>query len=163
MSSLIGEPFQVSSYPVPTKTRQEKAHHPIYVSYGHNYSDHATVTVQAEGIHVVDVSFLDSCWKLVNRDLIFQLSELHPVVSHTCGSNVTFSGPANSRCTSEDDGGICTTYAVVSSAPEVAAKNKDRTVWIMRQKISGGTLGKSEKREVVVCHAHENIPGYILH
>jgi hypothetical protein len=90
------------------------------------------------------------------------LSELHPVVSHTCGSNVTFSGPANSRRTSDDDGRICTTYAAVSSAPEVAVKNRDRTVWIMKQKISGNSLGKSEKREVVVCHAHEHIPGYAL-
>ncbi|KAG1756596.1 uncharacterized protein EDB91DRAFT_1093491 [Suillus paluster] len=134
MSSSIGEPFQVSSYPVPTKRTHEKVHHPTYVSYSYNFSRHATVTVQAEGIHIVD------------------LSELHTVVSHTCGSNVTFSGPASSRCTSEDGGRICTTYAVVSSAPEVAVKNRDRTVWIMKQKMSGGALGKSEKREIVMPH-----------
>ncbi|KAG2157287.1 hypothetical protein DEU56DRAFT_12959 [Suillus clintonianus] len=134
MSSLIGEPFQVSSYSVPTKTRHEKAHNPTCVSYSRDFSGHATVTVQAEGIHIVD------------------LSELHTVASHTCGSNVTFSGPASSRCTPEDGGRICTTYAVISSAPEVAVKNRNRTVWIMKQKISGGTLGKSDKREIVVPH-----------
>ncbi|KAG0705987.1 hypothetical protein DFH29DRAFT_904566 [Suillus ampliporus] len=134
MSSPIGEPFQVASYPVPTKRKHKNVHHPTYVTYNYNFTCHATVTVQTEGIHVVD------------------LSELHTVVSHTCGSNVTFSGPASSRCTSEDDGRICTTYAVVSSAPEVAVKNRDRTVWIMKQKMSGGAMGKSEKREIVVPH-----------
>ncbi|KAG2041673.1 hypothetical protein BDR03DRAFT_945379 [Suillus americanus] len=134
MSSLIGEPFQVSSYPVPTKTRHEKVHNPTYASYSRDFPGHATVTVQAEGIHIID------------------LSELHTVASHTCGSNVTFSGPASSRCTPEDDGRICTTYALVSSAPEVAVDNRNRTVWIMKQKILGGTLGKSDKREVVLPH-----------
>lgn len=134
MSSLIGEPFQVSSYTVATKTRHEKVHSPTCVSYNRDFSGHTTVTVQAEGIHIID------------------LSELHTVASHTCGSNVTFSGPASSRCTPVDDGRICTTYAIVSSAPEVAVKNRDRTVWIMKQKILGGTLGKSDKREIVLPH-----------
>ncbi|KAG1905904.1 uncharacterized protein F5891DRAFT_1274949 [Suillus fuscotomentosus] len=134
MSSLIGEPFQVSSYPVPTKIRHEKVHNPTYASYGRDFPGHATVTVQAEGIHIVD------------------LSELHTVASHTCGSNVAFSGPASSRCTLEDDERICTTYALVSSAPEVAVKNRDRTVWIVKQKILGGTSGKSDKREIVLPH-----------
>lgn len=134
MSSLIGEPFQVSSYPVPTKARHEKANNSTYASYSRGFPGHATVTVQAEGIHIVD------------------LSELHTVASYTCGSNVTFSGPASSRCTPEDDGRICTTYALVSSAPEVAVKNRDRTIWIMKQKILGGTLGKSDKREIVLPH-----------
>ncbi|KAG1891199.1 hypothetical protein F4604DRAFT_1989301, partial [Suillus subluteus] len=107
---------------------------PTYASYSRDFLGHATVTVQAEGIHIID------------------LSELHTVASHTCGSNVTFSGPASSRCTLEDDGRICTTYALVSSAPEVAVKNRDRTVWIMKQKILGGTLGKSDKREIVLPH-----------
>ncbi|KAG1877931.1 hypothetical protein DFJ58DRAFT_11780 [Suillus subalutaceus] len=141
MSSLIGEPFQVSSYPVLTKTRHEKVHNPTYASYSRDFLGHATVTVQAEGIHIID------------------LSELHTVASHTCGSNVTFSGPASSRCTPEDDGRICTTYALVSSAPEVAVKNRDRTVWIMKQKILGGTLGKSDKREILpheVAHIYSD-------
>lgn len=154
MSSLIGEPFQVSSYPVPTKIRHEKVHNPIYASYSRDFPGHATVTVQAEGIHIVDVSFLDSCRDALMEILYFQLSELHTVASHTCGSNVAFSGPASSRCALEDDERICTTYALVSSAPEVAVKNRDRTVWIMKQKILGGTLGKSDKREIVVCLAH---------
>lgn len=92
------------------------------------------MTVQAEGIHIID------------------LSELHTVASHTCGSNVAFSGPAISRCTLEADGRICTTYALVSSAPEVTVKNRDRTLWIMKQKILGGTFGKSDKREIVLSH-----------
>ncbi|KAG2054758.1 hypothetical protein BDR06DRAFT_1007596 [Suillus hirtellus] len=133
MSSLIGEPFQVSSYPVPTKIRREKAHDPTYASYSCDFPGHATVTVQEKGV---------------------DLSELHTVASHTCGSNVAFSGPASSRCTLEDDERICTTYALVSSAPEFAVKNRDRTVWIMKQNILGGTLGKSDKREIVVCLAH---------
>lgn len=134
MSSLIGEPFQALSYPVPTKTRHEAVNNHTYASYSRDFPSHATVTVQAEGLHIVD------------------LSELHTVASHTCGSNVTFSGPASSRWTPEDDGRICTTYALVSSAPEVAVKNRDRTVWIMKQKILGGTLGKSDKREIVLPH-----------
>ncbi|KAG2078131.1 hypothetical protein BDR04DRAFT_1226911 [Suillus decipiens] len=134
MSSLIGEPFQVSSYPVPTKTRHAKIHNSKYASYNRDFPGHATVTVQAEGIHIVD------------------LSELHTVASHTCGSNVVFSGPATSRCTLEDDGRTCTTYALVSSAPEIDVKNRDRTVWIMKQKILGGTSGKNDKREIVLPH-----------
>jgi len=150
MSSLIGEPFQVSSYPVPTKTRHQKAHNLTYASYSREFPGHATVTVQAEGIHIIDVSFLNSCRDALMVIFYFQLSELHTVASHTCGSNVAFSGPAISRCTPEADGRICTTYALVSSAPEVTVKNRDRTLWIMKQKILGGTLGKSDKREIVV-------------
>jgi hypothetical protein len=163
MSSLIGEPFQALSYPVPTKTRHEAVNNHTYASYSRDFPSHATVTVQAEGLHIVDVSFLGSCRDALMEISCFQLSELHTVASHTCGSNVTFSGPASSRWTPEDDGRICTTYALVSSAPEVAVKNRDRTVWIMKQKILGGTLGKSDKREIVVCLAHENIPSHGLH
>ncbi|KAG1827107.1 uncharacterized protein BJ212DRAFT_1474290 [Suillus subaureus] len=134
MSSLIGEPFQVSSYPISTKTRHDKVHNPTYASYSRDFPGHATVTVQAEGIHIID------------------LSELHTVASHTCGSNVAFSGPASSRCTPEGDGRVCTTYALISSAPEVAVKNRNRTVWIMKQKILGGTLDKSDKHEIVLPH-----------
>ena len=66
MSSLLGEPFLLANYPVPPQNIPKspgtfKTHSHRYVGVQGSRSDHgegfATVTVQGDGIHVLEVPF----------------------------------------------------------------------------------------------------------
>ena len=63
MSIAIGEPFLLSSYDVPLwESSGSRSHHGIYVAHesssgakAKSREGFATVTVQGDGVHVVDV------------------------------------------------------------------------------------------------------------
>ncbi|KAI6127386.1 hypothetical protein EDD16DRAFT_1702467 [Pisolithus croceorrhizus] len=131
MSSSIGEPFQLYS----TNTSAKKFSHnsrPVYTTYNPKFRKHVTLTIQGDGIHVVD------------------LENLHSVVSHSVGDHVSFSAPAFSRSIAEgDDTRFSVTYAVIKQAPEVVKANRERTIWIMKQTLTGLRVAKDERKSVV--------------
>ncbi|KAG6331869.1 hypothetical protein ID866_7220, partial [Astraeus odoratus] len=96
---------------------------------------------RTEGIHVVDVE------------------NIHSVVSHSIGDHVSFSAPAFSRSVVEDNVRSSITYAVIKQAPEVAKAECERTIWIMKQTLSGARVAKDEKKVVVVPHPPIRICG----
>ncbi|KAL4076358.1 hypothetical protein J3A83DRAFT_4226738 [Scleroderma citrinum] len=131
MNSIIGEPFLLYSCNTQIKKGGPSARS-IYTSYNPKFRGHATLTTQADGIRIVDVE------------------NIHPVVSHSVGDHVSFAAPALSRCVPEDDDAqLSVTYAVIKQAPEVAKENKERTIWIMKQPLSGPRVTKEEKKVVV--------------
>ncbi|KAI6040445.1 hypothetical protein EDC04DRAFT_2894173 [Pisolithus marmoratus] len=131
MSSSIGEPFQLYS----TNTSAKKFNlnnRPVYTTYNPRFRRHATLTIQGDGIHVVDVE------------------NLHSVVSHSVGDHVSFSAPAFSRSTVEEDNiRFSITYAVIKQAPQVAKADRERTIWIMKQTLAGLRVAKDERKSVV--------------
>lgn len=132
MSSSIGEPFQLYSTNTSAKNFSLNSR-PVYTTYNPNFRKHVTLTIQGDGIHVVDVD------------------SLHSVVSHSVGDHVSFSAPAFSRSIAEgDDVRFSVTYAVIKQAPEVVKANRERTIWIMKQTLSGLRVAKDERKSVVV-------------
>ncbi|KAH7887398.1 hypothetical protein F5I97DRAFT_1941864 [Phlebopus sp. FC_14] len=99
--------------------------------YDKNFRGYATVTAQGEGIHVWD------------------LDSIHSVASHSVGEHVTFSAPAFSRCVVEDRARLAVSYAVIRQAPDVSMADCERTIWIMKQSLSG-LQQKANKRKTVV-------------
>lgn len=49
---------------------------------------------------------------------------------------------------------MAVTYAVVKQAPEVAKVDQERTIWIMKQPLSGSRVVKEARKVVVVCPFH---------
>lgn len=131
MSSSIGEPFQLYS----TNTSAKKLSlnsRLVYTAYNPRFRRHATLTIQGDGIHVVDVE------------------NLHSVVSHSVGDHVSFSAPAFTRSVVEDNNiRFSVTYAVIKQAPEIIKANRERTVWIMKQTLAGLRVTKDERKSVV--------------
>lgn len=90
-----------------------------------------------------------------------QVENLHSVASHSIGDHASFSAPAFSRCVVENDTRLSVTYAVIKHAPEVAVADRERTVWIMKQTLSGPRIMKDEKKTVVVRIF--KVFGFVLH
>jgi len=67
------------------------------------------------------------------------------------GDHVSFAAPALSRRVLEDDVQMAVTYAIVRQAPEVAIEERRRTIWIMKQPLSGTCVVKEARKVVVVC------------
>ncbi|KIO12389.1 hypothetical protein M404DRAFT_675144 [Pisolithus tinctorius Marx 270] len=134
MSSSIGEPFQLYS----TNTSAKKLSlnsRLVYTTYNPRFRRHATLTIQGDGIHVVDVE------------------NLHSVVSHSVGDHVSFSAPAFTRSVVEDNNiRFSITYAVIKQAPEIVKADRERTIWIMKQTLAGLRVTKDERKSVVVRH-----------
>ncbi|KAH7912953.1 hypothetical protein BJ138DRAFT_1003417 [Hygrophoropsis aurantiaca] len=106
----------------------------IYVASDEISDGHVTVTTQGEGIHIL------------------KLSTLHPIASHAFGPHTSFSGPAISKHTVEDDTKFSTTYAIVESSPEITKQTKGRILWRMKQNISTGSSSNCEKQSEVLDH-----------
>ncbi|KIJ69813.1 hypothetical protein HYDPIDRAFT_178256 [Hydnomerulius pinastri MD-312] len=140
MSSSIGEPFQL--YLSSTFSQKVSPNHQaVYATYNSSFRNHATVTGQMDGIHV---------WDLKN---------LHSVVSYSVGEHVSFSAPVFSRCVVEDRMRSVTSYAVIRQAPDIVKANRERTIWIITQSLSGPASLASGRTAVVVPHPPVRICG----
>ncbi|KIJ20517.1 hypothetical protein PAXINDRAFT_96702, partial [Paxillus involutus ATCC 200175] len=140
MSSSIGEPFQLHlSSTFSQKTTAN--HQAVYTTYNSNFRGYATVTGQADCIHV---------WNLQN---------LHSVASYSVGEHVSFSAPAFSRCVVEDGSRSVVSYAVISQAPDIVNANRGRTIWVIKQGLSGPRSVTTEKSVVVVPYTPVRICG----
>ncbi|KAG6812938.1 hypothetical protein H0H92_015258 [Tricholoma furcatifolium] len=144
VAASIGEPFTLSTYATsqqPIKsgsTSKKKRGNPsVFATYGKasGSSDGcATVTAQAEGVHVLDIS------------------TLHPVISHTLGPSTTFACPAIT-CRSQGTEATCSTYAVISTSSDVTAEESGRTIWMWKDTLSGQLEEhSSQKKKTVVLH-----------
>lgn len=128
MGSTIGEPFLLYS----TNAQTKKGTRSIYTTYNPKFRGHATVTIQGDGLRIVDVE------------------NIHSVVSHSVGDCVSFAAPALTRRVLEEETQMAVTYAVVKQAPEVAKVDQERTIWIMKQPLSGSRVVKEARKVVVV-------------
>ncbi|KAF4619578.1 hypothetical protein D9613_004793 [Agrocybe pediades] len=135
-SSTINEPFVLSSYSS-SSSRGKKAqkytpgvYASAYQSQKANGSDgYVTVAVQADGVHVLDVS------------------TLHPVISHTLGPSTSFSCPPLS-CPSSSN--ASTTYAVIASSPELSSQEESgRTLWVWRHETPASTQKTKESKVIL--------------
>lgn len=94
-----------------------------------------TVAAQADGIHLVDIS------------------SLHSVASHTLGPSTSFSCPAVTLGSDDDE---YTTYAVIETSPELDADEAGRVVWKWKDSLSSSD---QQKTSVVVVPDSERIHG----
>ncbi|KAL1670671.1 hypothetical protein GGF50DRAFT_109105 [Schizophyllum commune] len=111
MDASIGDPFVLATYASqqkPSKGKQRQALPRVYATYTSGPRDgYVTATAQGDGIHTLDVS------------------EIHPVTSHTFGPSTLFAGPSVARCA----GSTCSTYAVVAASSDISADEGGRTIW----------------------------------
>ncbi|KAF9236212.1 hypothetical protein BU15DRAFT_50422 [Melanogaster broomeanus] len=143
MSSTVGEPFQLCL----SSTFSQKVsptHQALYATYNNNFRGYATVTGQADGIHVWDIQ------------------NLHSAVSYSVGEHVTFSAPAFSRCVVEDDSRSVVSYVVIRQAPDVVKANRERTIWVIRQGLSGSRSLAAVKSAVVVPYPPVRISDTVI-
>ncbi|KAF6740925.1 hypothetical protein DFP72DRAFT_1182048 [Ephemerocybe angulata] len=138
----IEEPFQLSSYTSSFRGKQKPS------STGHVFARSVnaksrstreglvTVAAQADGIHLVDIS------------------SLHSVASHTLGPSTSFSCPAVTLGSDDDE---YTTYAVIETSPEMEdADEAGRVVWKWNDSLSSSD---QQKTSLVVVPDSERIHG----
>ncbi|KAF9226831.1 hypothetical protein BS17DRAFT_800784 [Gyrodon lividus] len=130
MSSTVGEPFQL--YLSSTFSQKVASNQAVYTTYNSNFRGYATVTGQTDGIHV------------------WNLQDLHSAASYSVGEHVTFSAPALSRCIVEDGTRSVVSYAVIRQAPDIVKANRERTIWVIKQGLSGLKSVATEKNAIVV-------------
>ncbi|KAL1757337.1 hypothetical protein FB107DRAFT_209680 [Schizophyllum commune] len=137
MDASIGDPFVLAAYASqqkPSKGKQRQALPHVYATYTPGPRDgYVTATVQGDGIHTLDVS------------------EIHPVTSHTFGPSTLFAGPSVARCAE----GTCSTYAVVAASSDISADEGGRTIWKWDDDLSGSipdASSSSTKLSATVPH-----------
>ncbi|KAJ3517602.1 hypothetical protein NLJ89_g407 [Agrocybe chaxingu] len=95
-----------------------------------NSSDgYVTVAAQADGVHVLDVS------------------DLHPVISHTLGPSTSFQCPPLSVASSSTR---TTTYAIISTSTELSsAEESGRTLWAWEDDSSAQEKQKAKRAKTI--------------
>ncbi|KAF9461998.1 hypothetical protein BDZ94DRAFT_1262189 [Collybia nuda] len=147
MESSIGEPFLLSTYATSQrlqksagrKGKKQKLSANVFATHekASGSSDgYATVTAQADGIHILDIS------------------TLHPVISHTLGPSTTFSCPAITIKTIQGADNVYSTYAVIESSSELDAEENGRTVWMWRENTSGSLADRATQKKVSMVIPH---------
>ncbi|KAL1737973.1 hypothetical protein HDZ31DRAFT_78730 [Schizophyllum fasciatum] len=142
MDASIGDPFVLASYAShqkASKGKQRQSLPHVYATYTPGPRDgYVTATAQGDGIHTLDVS------------------DIHPVTSHTFGPSTLFAGPSVARCAE----GTCSTYAVVAASSDVSADEAGRTIWKWDDDLSGSipdASSSSTKRSVTARHENDAI------
>ncbi|KAI5898052.1 uncharacterized protein SCHCODRAFT_02610985 [Schizophyllum commune H4-8] len=137
MDASIGDPFVLATYASqqkPSKGKQRQALPHVYATYTPGPRDgYVTATGQGDGIHTLDVS------------------EIHPVTSHTFGPSTLFAGPSVARCAE----GTCSTYTVVAASSDISADEGGRTIWKWEDDLSGSipdASSSSTKLSATVPH-----------
>ncbi|KAJ3884999.1 hypothetical protein GG344DRAFT_59887 [Lentinula edodes] len=143
MEASIGEPFLLSSYTTTNKvsklSKLSGRLPSIFASHqgtGGNSDGHITVAVQGDGVHVLD------------------LSTLHPIISHTLGPTITFSCPSVTRSELQSANHVCTTYAAISSSPDISEDEKSRTIWMWKEGLSSSVADRAAQRKKAVVLPH---------
>ncbi|KAJ7601002.1 hypothetical protein C8J56DRAFT_911837 [Mycena floridula] len=150
MEASIGEPFSLSNYGLAKLPKGQEALSPVYASYqtaSGSSEGYATIAAQGNGVHVFDIS------------------SLHPIVSHNCGPTMTFSCPPISEFTVDGTDQICTTYASIASADALLG-----SISIWKEPITGAlTERAAQKRKsveiphtVVSLHTSTQVPSRIF-
>ncbi|KAL6309768.1 hypothetical protein BKA93DRAFT_850203 [Sparassis latifolia] len=156
MSATISDAFLLSSFssrPRSTSGQSSSRH----VQLTHNFSGKTdglvAVAVQGDGVHVLD------------------LSTLHPTISHTLGPSTTFSCPPVTRTRSDNGVKVFTTLVAVHSSPDVLPEDRERTVWMWEETLSGGAVSakaQKKKKSAVLPHpvrhiyASDDLPDHVL-
>lgn len=147
-STVIGEPFQL--YLGSTSAQKILTFEAVYTTHNRDFSSYATVTAQADGIHIWDVSTKLFIAALRSCLMRVQLQNLHAVASYSVGKHVTFAIPAFSLYVTEDGNRSVISYTVVRHFPGASKEHRGRTIWVIRQSISGSVVTASEKTAVLV-------------
>ncbi|KAF8076806.1 hypothetical protein FPV67DRAFT_1472732 [Lyophyllum atratum] len=147
VNASIGEPFVLSTYGTSQQLPKsgagsKKQRGPANVFATHEKASgssdgYATVTAQADGIHLLDIS------------------TLHPVISHTLGPSTTFSCPAITRNTLHGAETICTTYAAVDTSSDISIEESGRTIWMWRENLSGRLEDRASQKKKSVLISHQ--------
>ncbi|PPQ69895.1 hypothetical protein CVT26_014158 [Gymnopilus dilepis] len=152
-NSNINDIFVLSSYTSSARGKAAAKYTPgVYASSSKSAKSSdgfVTVAVQADGVHVLDVS------------------ALHPVISHTLGPSTSFTcAPLTLPSSSKTS----RTYAAISSSPELSlAEEAGRTIW-MWQDDTSNSKQKEKRRNVIfsegekayALYACEDLPERIL-
>jgi hypothetical protein len=165
MDASIGEPFHLASYGVAQRLQKSKpaaksqrlaanvfaTHEKIASGSSDGY---VTVTAQGDGVHVLDVCTSDF-YEFSPPHLIFKLSTLHPVISHTLGPSTSFSCPSVTLSVIEGQQNIYTTYSAIASSADVTLEECGRTIWAWRENLSSpiGDRASQKKKAAVVGHS----------
>ncbi|KAJ3936063.1 MAG: hypothetical protein NXY57DRAFT_306926 [Lentinula lateritia] len=143
MEASLGEPFLLSSYTTTNKASKSSKTSgrlpSIFASHhgtGGSSDGHITVAAQGDGVHVLD------------------LSTLHPIISHTLGPTITFSCPSVTRSELQSANHVCTTYAAISSSPEISEDEKSRTIWMWKEGLSSSVADRVVQRKKAVVLPH---------
>ncbi|KAH9077077.1 hypothetical protein EDB83DRAFT_2348082 [Lactarius deliciosus] len=158
MSIAIGEPFLLSSYDIPwRKLSGPPSHHGIYVTHepatgtkAKSREGFVTVTVQGDGVHVLDIS------------------DSHVAGSYALGPSTTFAGPSVSRIITENGTRFRRIYAAVEQSSGVRTEDHGRVIWSWDEASERDGRTKEKKSSITAPHrvsriyAPEDLPDYIL-
>lgn len=172
-AAAINEPFLLSSYSATQRTsksglkiKNQRRQAGVYASYqkpSNNSDGFVSVAAQSDGVHVLDVCCFS--WGLssaVHLRYFFQVSTLHPIISHTLGPATTFAcAPLTQHRPSKN---THTTYVVITSSSDVEAEHLGKTIWKWTENLSSSpsadrsSSSKSPHETTVVSY-----PIHVLH
>ncbi|KAF5387687.1 hypothetical protein D9615_000759 [Tricholomella constricta] len=146
VNASISEPFVLSTYGASqqlpksgTGSKKQRASASVFATHENvsgSSDGYATVTAQADGIHILDIS------------------TLHPVISYTLGPSTSFSCPAIMRNTQQGADSICTTYAAINTSADITAEESGRTIWMWTENLSSRLEDRAsqKKKSIVIQH-----------
>ncbi|KAI9447943.1 hypothetical protein H4582DRAFT_42547 [Lactarius indigo] len=142
MSIAIGEPFLLSSYDTPWRELSgSPSHHGIYVTHepasgtkAKSREGLATVTVQGDGVHVLDIS------------------DSHVAGSYALGPSTTFAGPSVSRIITSNGTRFRRIYAAVEQSSGVRTEDHGRVIWSWDESSEGDGGAKEKKSSITAPH-----------
>ncbi|ESK81645.1 rna binding protein [Moniliophthora roreri MCA 2997] len=144
METSVGEPFTLSTYSIPQRaSKSGKSAAKLSEVYATHHSrgqgsseGYVTVAAQGDGVHVLD------------------LSNLHPIISHTLGPTIIFCCSPVSRSVVKGADHICTTYAGISSSSDTPEGDVNKTIWMWNENLSSSIADRASQKKRVVTLSH---------
>ncbi|KAJ3992530.1 hypothetical protein F5050DRAFT_1579367 [Lentinula boryana] len=150
MEASVGEPFLLSSYTTSKKaSKLSKSYrelpniHASHYKAGRSSEGYVTVAAQGDGVHVLD------------------LTTLHPIISHTLGPATTFACPPVTRSQLQSANHVCTTYAAISSSPDIPENEQNRAIWMWKEDLSSSVADRAAQKKKAITLPHQIFRLYI--
>ena len=151
MAASLGDPHALASYPISQHPKTNTNSVFTYAPIGDESDFSATIGVQGDGIHIIDVN---KCCIFERRTqlTISQLTTLQDNASLIAGPSTTFAAPPVSRLERGSDSKPRRyTYAAIERATGLEASAQRRTIWSWTSQDPLGSLEKQDS--VTVSHS----------
>ncbi|KAI0268165.1 hypothetical protein BC834DRAFT_933308 [Gloeopeniophorella convolvens] len=142
MSAVVGEPFLLSSYDSLRRSASAvQPHQNVYVSHHRPSSSRAkegfaTITVNGDGVHVLDVS------------------DLHAAGTYSLGPSTSFAGPSISRTITDNGTKVRRIYAAIEKSTGIKSEDHGRIVWMWDETQSPETSERAQEKRKSITAPH---------
>ena len=149
MSASFGDWHQLANYGLPSRHSQSDGllHLSAAATSLAGSENHITLTVQGDGVHVLDVSAqVPRGLKQIDSD-VHQVLTQHSISTFTLGPSTSYSAPAVSRIREINAKQVRTTFAAINSAPGLSKEKQGKTIYVWKEE--GDSIMSTPSRETI--------------